>query len=65
MPRKLKLLKREVESSTNISLKTMPHWPVNKDYFKKQQDKSNNQGSAIVITVSNEIKAKWLIANGL
>ena len=64
-PEKLELLRRKVESSTSILLKTMPRWLINKVRFKEQQDKGNKRGSAIVITVSNEIKAKRLIANGL
>lgn len=64
-PGKLELLKKEVESLTGIPLKTMPCWLINEDCLKEQQDKSNKQGSAIVITVSNEIEAMRLIANGL
>lgn len=52
-PRKLELLRREVESSTGISLKTMPRWLINEDRLKEQQDKGGKRGSAIVITVSN------------
>ena len=62
-PGKLKLLRREVESSTGILLKAMPHWLITEDFVKEQQDKSNKQKSAIVITVNNKIKAKRLIAN--
>ena len=64
-PGKLELLRREVESSTGIPLKTMPRWLINEDRLKEQQDKGNKQGSAIVITVSNEIEAKRFIASGL
>ena len=64
-PGKLELLRREVESSTGILLKTMPRGLINEDRLKEQQDKGNKQRSAIVITVSNKIKAKRLIANGL
>ena len=64
-PGKLELLRREVESSTGIPLKTMPRWLINEDRLKEQQDKGNKQRSAIVITVSNEIEAKRFIASGL
>lgn len=57
-PRKLKLLTRQVESPTNILLKIMPYWLINKDCLKKQQDKGNKQRSATVITVNNKIEAK-------
>lgn len=64
-PGKLELLRREVESSTGISLKTMPRWLVGEDRLKVQQENSNKRGSAIVITVSSEYEAKQLIADGL
>lgn len=64
-PGKLELLRREVESSTGIPLKAIPRWLINEDRLKEQQDKSNKQGSAIVITIGNKIEAKRLIAKGL
>lgn len=48
-PGKMKLLKREVESSTSISLKTMPRWLINEDRLKEQLEQSNKHASAIVI----------------
>lgn len=39
--KKLKLLRREVKSSTGIPLKTMPRWLIHEDGLKEQQDKSN------------------------
>lgn len=62
---KLELLKREVESSTGIQLKTMPRWLISENRLKEEQKKGSKTGSAIVITVSNEIEAKRLLANGL
>ena len=50
---KMELLKREVESSTGISLKAIPRWLINEDRLKKQQEESNKRGSAIVITAAN------------
>ncbi len=64
-PEKLELLRREVEFSTGILLKTMPHWFIGEDRLKVQQEESNKWGSAIVIIVSSEYEAKQLIANGL
>lgn len=43
----------------------MPRWLINEDRLKEQQDKGNKQGSSIVITVSNKIGTKRLIASGL
>lgn len=40
-PGKLELVKREVESSTGISLKTIPRWLINGDRLKEQQSVSN------------------------
>ncbi len=64
-PGKMELLKREVESSTGISLKATPRWLINEDRLNEQQEASNKRGSAIVITVSNENVAKQLMASGL
>lgn len=61
----MELLKREVESSTGILLKTIPRWLVNENRLKEQQENDNKRGSAIVITVSNEKDAKRLVASGL
>ena len=62
---KMELLKREVESSTGISLKATPRWLISEDRLKEQQAINNKRGSAIVITVSNKLVAKQLIASGL
>ena len=62
---KMELLRREVESSTGISLKTMPCWLINKNRLREEQEINNKRGSAIVITVSNENEAKQLVASGL
>ncbi len=64
-PGKLELLKREVESSKGIPLKTMPRWLINEDRLKEQQETSNKRGLAIVITVSSESEAKRLLTSGL
>ena len=62
---KMELLKREVESSTGVSLKATPRWLISKDRLEEQQATNNKRGSAIVITVSNEYVAKKFIASGL
>ena len=56
-PRKIGLLKREIESS-DILLQTTPHWLINENRLKKQQETNNKHGSAIVITLSNKNVAK-------
>lgn len=63
--RKLKLLKQKVESSTYILLKIMFYLFINKDCFKKYQNKKNKQELAIVIITRNEIEAKQFITNKL
>ena len=62
---KMELLKREVESSTGIPLKTMPRWLINEERLKEQQEVNHKRGLAIVITVSSESEAKRLAASGL
>lgn len=55
------LLKKEVESSTGIQLKTLPRWLINEN----RQVTRDKQGSAIVITVKSESEANQLCASGL
>ncbi len=62
---KMELLKREVESSTGIQLKTLPRWLINEDRLREVQTNGNKRGSAIVITVKGEVEAKKLCASGL
>lgn len=62
---KMELLKREVESSTVIKLKAHPRWLISENRLRKQQKSGNKRGSAIVITVKGEAKAKKLCALGL
>ena len=59
------ILKREVESSTGIPLKATPWWLISENRLREQQENNNKRGLAIVITVSNEIEAKRIIASGL
>lgn len=59
------LLKREVESSTGITLKAVSRWLINEERLKEQQEAHNKQRSAIVIAVSNKREAKQLFAKGL
>ena len=62
-PKKLQLLRKELEISIDILLITILHWLINKDCLKKQQNNGNKQKSAIVIIISNKIKAKQFIVN--
>ena len=62
---KMELLKREVESSTGIQLKTLPRWLISEDRLREAQTTGNKRGSAIVITVKGETEAKRLCASGL
>lgn len=62
---KLELLKREVECSIGFQLRTMPRWLINEYCLKEQQEKESKRGSAIVITASNKIEEKRLLANSL
>lgn len=61
---KFEILKREIESLTGIQLKTMLRWLISEDHLKKQQKKRSKRRSTILITVSNKIEAKQLLANG-
>ena len=64
-PGNMELLKREVESSTGISLKAIPRWLISENRLREQRKNNNKRGSAIVITLSNKIEAKRFIASGL
>ncbi len=59
------LLKREVESSTGIKLKTLPRWLIGEYRLKEQQETGTKRGSVIVITVKRESEEKQLCASGL
>lgn len=60
----MELLRRKVESSTGIELKSLPRWLINKNRLKEQPE-TGKRGSAIVITVKGEAEAKKLCASGL
>lgn len=60
----MELLKRKVQSSTGIELKTLPRWLINENRLRKQQE-TGKRGSAIVITVKGEAEAKKFCASGL
>ena len=60
----IELLKRKVESSTCIQLKSLSWLFINKDRLKKQQE-TEKQGSTIVITVKGKAEVKKLCASGL
>ena len=60
----MELLKREIESSTGIQLKSLPRWLINENRLREQQE-TGKRGSAIVITVKGQAEAKKLCASGL
>ena len=62
---KMELLCREIESSTGIRLKTTTRWLINKAWLEERLESGNGRGSAIVITVGNEVEALRLCARGL
>lgn len=62
---KMNLLKREVELSIGIQLKTLPRWLINKNRRREKQVTSNKWSSAIVITVKSKSEAKQLCSAGL
>lgn len=62
---KMDLLRREVESSTGIQLKTLPRWLINENRLREEQVTRDKRGSAIVITVKSESEAKQLCTSGL
>ena len=63
--RSMELLKYEVEFSTDIQLKALPHWLINENCLREQQETSNIQGSVIVLTIKGDAKAKKLCESGL
>lgn len=61
----MKLLKRKVKSSIGIQLKVFFCWLINENCLREQQKTGNKQGSAIVIKVKGNTKAKKRFASGL
>lgn len=62
---KMELLKREVESSIGIRLKTVPQWLIHESRLRERLESGSNRGSAIVITVANHSEASYLCAKSL
>lgn len=62
---KMELLKREVELSTGIRLKTVPRWLIHENRLRERRESGNSRGSAIVITVANASKVAYLCAKSL
>lgn len=62
---KIELLKKKVESSIGILLKTMLHWLINEERLREQQELNNKDGPAIVITINDKTEAKQLAASSL
>lgn len=63
--RKMELLKREIELGMGIQLKAIFCWLISKKYLREQQENSNKQRSAIIITISGKSKVKMLFASRL
>lgn len=63
--RKMDFLKREVESSTGIQLKTLSRWLINENRLREEQVTRDKWGSAIVIIVKSKSEAKHLCASDL
>ncbi len=62
---KMEVLTREVESSTEVELKTTPCWLIHENQLRKRQESRNYLGSSIVITVTNNSDACYLCVRGL
>ncbi len=62
---KMELLRREVESSTGVQLKTTPRWLIHESRLRERQELGDYRGSSIVITVANNSDATYLCAKGL
>ena len=61
----MKVLCREIKSSTGIKLKTIPRWLMSEARLEEHLETGNERGSAIVITVGNEADVSKLCAKGL
>lgn len=57
---KMELLRQEVELLTGIQLKALPCWLISEDRLREAKTTGNKWGSAIVIIVKGETKAKKL-----
>ena len=62
---KMELLRREIESSTGIQLKTLPRWLISETRLEERLESGSGRGSAIVITVGNSAEASKLCSKGL
>ena len=62
---KMELLRREIELSTGIQLKTLPRWLINETRPEERLESGSRRGSAIVITVGNSAEASKLCSKGL
>ncbi len=61
----MELLCREIELSTGIKLKTILQWLISEARLEERLKTGNGKGSAIVVTVENEVEASRLCAKGL
>ena len=59
---KIELLKKEVELTTKIQLKTTPCWLIHESQLKERQQSGNYCSFFIVITIANNSDATYLCA---
>ena len=62
---KMKILCREIESSTEIQLKTLPRLLINETQLEERLESVNGRRSAIVIALGNSVEASKLYFKGL
>lgn len=63
--RKMELLRRKVELSIEVQLKTSPRWLIYKSQLRERQELGNYRGSSIIIIVANNSNATYLYAKRL
>lgn len=62
---KMVLLRRELESSTGIQLKTISRWLISESRLEERLESGTGRGSAIVITVGTSEEAAKVCSKGL
>lgn len=63
--RKIELLRRKVELSIEVQLKTSPCWLIYKSQLRERQELGNYRGSSIIIIVANNSDTTYLCAKRL
>lgn len=62
---KMELLRREVELSIGVQLKTPLYWLIHESQLRERQELENYHGSFIVITIANNSNATYLCVKRL